>query len=70
MSKAVRVFVNDAAFALLDELTVSAESMMASVIVVSESSSDSLRETLVDAAAHTTPSPSRKPPTSVGAGSS
>ena len=66
--KAVRVFVNDAACALPDQFGVSAESIIASIIVVSESSSDSLEEALVDAAAHATPSPSRKSPTSVGSG--
>ena len=67
--KAVSVLVNDAACALLDQLGVSAESRT-DAIVASDSSPGSLRETLVDAAARAALLPSRKPPTSIGSGSS
>ena len=55
--KAVKAFVKDAVCALLDQLGVSMESMRVSILVV-ESSSVSLRETMVDAAANAAPSPS------------
>ena len=68
--KAVRVFVKEAACALSEHFGVSAEPIIASIMVVRESSSDSLSENLVDAAAHVIPSPSCRSPTFVGSGSS
>ena len=63
--KAVSVFVSAATCALSEQLGVSMESAMDS-IVASVSSPDSLKETLVEAAAHAALQGSAKPPTSVG----